>query len=134
MELHEGRASADDSAGERGNRQLLVDWRNEGSKGRAAYSARKFGVIGLTRAAALDYANIGIRINAVCPGIIGNTPMAARVTKNNNPDIIKAFVAAVPIGRLGEPEEEAEAVLWLCSPGAGFMVGHAMAVDGGILA
>jgi NAD(P)-dependent dehydrogenase (short-subunit alcohol dehydrogenase family) len=105
-----------------------------GSKGRAAYSASKFGVIGLTRAAALDYASTGIRINAVCPGIIGNTPMATRVTKNNNPDIIKAFVAAEPIGRLGEPEEIAAAVMWLCSPGASFMVGHAMAVDGGILA
>jgi NAD(P)-dependent dehydrogenase (short-subunit alcohol dehydrogenase family) len=105
-----------------------------GSKGRAAYSASKFGVIGLTRAAALDYAGMGIRINAVCPGIIGNTPMAARVTKNNDPDIIKAFVAAEPIGRLGEPEEVAAAVLWLCSAGASFMVGHALAVDGGILA
>ena len=63
-----------------------------GSKGRAAYSASKFGVIGLTRAAALDYANSGIRINAVCPGIIGNTPMAARVTKNYGSGIIKAFV------------------------------------------
>ena len=105
-----------------------------GSKGRAAYSASKFGVIGLTRAAALDYASQGIRINAVCPGIIGNTPMATRVTKNNDPDIIKAFVAAEPIGRLGEPEEIAAAVLWLCSPAASFVVGHAMAVDGGILA
>jgi NAD(P)-dependent dehydrogenase (short-subunit alcohol dehydrogenase family) len=105
-----------------------------GSKGRAAYSASKFGVIGLTRAAALDYARTGIRINAVCPGIIGDTPMAMRVTKNNDPDILKAFVAAEPIGRLGKPEEIAAAVLWLCSPGASFMVGHAMAVDGGILA
>jgi NAD(P)-dependent dehydrogenase (short-subunit alcohol dehydrogenase family) len=105
-----------------------------GSKGRAAYSASKFGVIGLTRAAALDYAGKGIRINAVCPGIIGSTPMAARVTKNNDPNIIKAFVAAEPIGRLGEPEEIAAAVMWLCSPGASFVVGHAMAVDGGILA
>jgi NAD(P)-dependent dehydrogenase (short-subunit alcohol dehydrogenase family) len=105
-----------------------------GSKGRAAYSASKFGVIGLTRAAALDYAGQNIRINAVCPGIIGNTPMATRVTKNNDPDIIKAFIAAEPIGRLGEPEEIAAAVVWLCSPAASFMVGHAMAVDGGILA
>jgi NAD(P)-dependent dehydrogenase (short-subunit alcohol dehydrogenase family) len=105
-----------------------------GSKGRAAYSASKFGVIGLTRASALDYADTGIRINAVCPGIIGNTPMAARVTKNYDPDIIKAFVAAEPIGRLGEPEEIAAAVLWLCSPAASFMIGHAMVVDGGILA
>ena len=105
-----------------------------GSKGRAAYSASKFGVIGLTRAAALDYAANNIRINAVCPGIIGNTPMATRVTKNNDPDIIKALVAAEPIGRLGEPEEIAAAVVWLCSPVASFMVGHAMAIDGGILA
>jgi len=83
-----------------------------GSKGRAAYSASKFGVIGLTRAAALDYAGKNIRINAVCPGIIGSTPMA---TKNNDRDIIKAFVAAEPIGRLREPEEIAAAVLWLCA-------------------
>lgn len=105
-----------------------------GSKGRSAYSASKFGVIGLTRAAALDYADKGIRINAVCPGIIGDTPMAARVTKNYDPDIIKAFVAAEPIGRLGKPEEIAAAVLWLCGPAASFMIGHAMAIDGGILA
>jgi NAD(P)-dependent dehydrogenase (short-subunit alcohol dehydrogenase family) len=105
-----------------------------GSKGRAAYSASKFGIIGLTRAAALDYAGHGIRINAVCPGIIGNTPMAKRVSKNNDPDIIKAFVAAEPIGRLGEPEEIAAAVLWLCSPAASFVLGHSMVIDGGILA
>ena len=105
-----------------------------GSKGRAAFSASKFGVIGLTRAAALDYADKGIRINAVCPGIVGNTSMAARVTKNNDPEIIKRFIAAEPIGRLGEPEEIAAAVVWLCSPAASFMVGHAMAVDGGVLA
>ncbi|MCA6118572.1 glucose 1-dehydrogenase [Bradyrhizobium sp. WSM 1738] len=105
-----------------------------GSKGRAAYSASKFGVIGLTRASALDYAEKGIRINAVCPGIIGNTPMAKRVTKNNNPEIVKAFVAAEPIGRLGEPEEIAAAVLWLCGSAASFVVGHALTVDGGILA
>jgi NAD(P)-dependent dehydrogenase (short-subunit alcohol dehydrogenase family) len=105
-----------------------------GSKGRAAYSASKFGVIGLTRAAALDYANKNIRINAVCPGIIGNTPMAARVTKNYDPNIIEAFVAAEPIGHLGEPDEIAAAVLWLCSPAASFVLGHALAIDGGILA
>jgi NAD(P)-dependent dehydrogenase (short-subunit alcohol dehydrogenase family) len=106
----------------------------KGSRGRSAYSASKHAVIGLTRSTALDYAATGIRINAVCPGIIGNTPMAAKVTKNYDPDIIRAFVAAEPIGRLGEPEEIAAAVVWLCSPLASFMVGHAMAVDGGILA
>lgn len=105
-----------------------------GSKGRAAYSASKFGVIGLTRASALDYAGKGIRINAVCPGIIGNTPMTKRVTKNNDPEIVKAFVAAEPIGRLGEPQEIAAAVLWLCGSAASFVVGHALTVDGGILA
>jgi NAD(P)-dependent dehydrogenase (short-subunit alcohol dehydrogenase family) len=104
-----------------------------GSKGRSAYSASKHAVIGLTRSAALDYATRGIRINAVCPGII-NTPMAIAVTKNYEPEIVKAMVAREPIGRFGEPEEIASAVLWLCSPAASFTVGHAMAVDGGILA
>jgi len=90
--------------------------------------------MGLTRAAALDCADKGIRINAVCPGIIGNTPVAASVTKNYDPDIIKAFVAAAPTWRLGKPEEIAAAVLWLCSPAASFVFGHAMVFDGGILA
>jgi NAD(P)-dependent dehydrogenase (short-subunit alcohol dehydrogenase family) len=104
-----------------------------GSKGRSAYSASKHGVIGLTRSAALDYATQGIRINAVCPGIV-NTPMVASVTKNYDPDLVKAMLAREPIGRFGEPEEIASAVVWLCTPGARFMVGHAMAVDGGVLA
>jgi NAD(P)-dependent dehydrogenase (short-subunit alcohol dehydrogenase family) len=104
-----------------------------GSKGRSAYSASKHGVIGLTRSAALDYANRGIRINAVCPGII-DTPMASAVTKNYDPEIVKAMIAREPIGRFGEPDEIASAVVWLCTPGASFMVGHAMAVDGGVLA
>ena len=105
-----------------------------GSKGRSAYSASKHGVIGLTRSAALDYAASGIGINAVCPGIIQNTPMASAVTKNYDPEIVKAMVAREPIGRLGEPEEVAGAVVWLCTPAASFMIGHALAVDGGILA
>jgi NAD(P)-dependent dehydrogenase (short-subunit alcohol dehydrogenase family) len=105
----------------------------KGSKGRSAYSASKHAVIGLTRSAALDYAAAGIRINAVCPGLV-HTPMAVAVTKNYDPEIVKGMVAREPIGRFGEPEEIAAAVLWLCSPEASFMVGHAMAVDGGILA
>jgi NAD(P)-dependent dehydrogenase (short-subunit alcohol dehydrogenase family) len=105
----------------------------KGSKGRSAYSASKHAVIGLTRSAALDYAAAGIRINAVCPGLV-HTPMAVAVTKNYDPEIVKAMVAREPIGRFGEPEEIAAAVVWLCSPEASFMVGHAMAVDGGILA
>jgi NAD(P)-dependent dehydrogenase (short-subunit alcohol dehydrogenase family) len=105
----------------------------KGSRGRCAYSASKHAVIGLTRSAALDYAAKGIRINAVCPGMI-NTPMPVFVTKNYNPEIVARMVAQEPIGRFGEPEEIAAAAVWLCSPAASFMMGHAMAVDGGILA
>ncbi len=105
----------------------------KGSRGRSAYSASKHAVIGLTRSAALDYAAQGIRINAVCPGMI-KTPMAVFVTKNYDPEIMSRMVAQEPIGRFGEAEEIAAAVVWLCSPAASFMVGHAMAVDGGILA
>jgi len=104
-----------------------------GSKGRSAYSASKHAIIGLTQSAALDYAAQGIRINAVCPGMI-NTPMATRVTKNYDPEVVRAMVAREPIGRFGEPEEIAAAVVWLCSSAASFMVGHALAVDGGFLA
>jgi NAD(P)-dependent dehydrogenase (short-subunit alcohol dehydrogenase family) len=105
----------------------------KGSRGRSAYSASKHEVIGLTRSAALDYAARGIRINAVCPGTV-NTPMAGFVTKNYDPEIVRRMVAQEPIGRFGEPEEIAAAVIWLCSPAASFMVGHAMTVDGGLLA
>jgi NAD(P)-dependent dehydrogenase (short-subunit alcohol dehydrogenase family) len=85
------------------------------------------------RSVALDYANKGIRINAVCPGMI-NTPMAAFVKKNFDPDIMARMVAQEPIGRFGEPHEIAAAVVWLCSSAASFMIGHAMLVDGGIFA
>ena len=105
----------------------------KGSRGRSAYSASKHAVIGLTRSAALDYAASNIRINAVCPGMV-HTPMAVTVTNNYDPEIVRRMVAQEPIGRFGEPEEIAEDVLFLCSPAASFMIGHAMAVDGGILA
>jgi NAD(P)-dependent dehydrogenase (short-subunit alcohol dehydrogenase family) len=105
----------------------------KGSRGRSAYSASKHAVIGLTRSAALDYAARGIRINAVCPGMV-NTPMAAFVTKNYDPEIVSRMVAQEPIGRFGEPEGIAAAVVWPCSPPASFMLGHAMTVDGGLLA
>jgi NAD(P)-dependent dehydrogenase (short-subunit alcohol dehydrogenase family) len=85
MELHEGRASPDAEAGSGAIVNCSSIGGMKGSKGRAAYSASKFGVIGLTRAAALDYADKGIRINAVSPGIVGNTPMAMRVTKKMIP-------------------------------------------------
>lgn len=100
-----------------------------GIAGRAAYHASKHGVIGLTKSAALEYASRGIRINAVCPGII-DTPMVAGM-KESEGDAMAELMKQVPIARLGQPEEIASAVLWLCSPGAAYVIGHALVVDGG---
>jgi NAD(P)-dependent dehydrogenase (short-subunit alcohol dehydrogenase family) len=94
-----------------------------------AYVASKHGIIGLTQNAALEYAKQGIRINAVCPGVI-DTPMVQRFT-GNLPQNIKAMEAAEPVGRLGKPEEIADAVIWLSSDRASFVTGHSLAVDGG---
>jgi NAD(P)-dependent dehydrogenase (short-subunit alcohol dehydrogenase family) len=96
---------------------------------RGTYQASKHGVLGLTKSAALDYAARGIRINAVCPGII-HTSMLDKMMATQA-DALNAMLKEVPIGRLGRPEEIASAVLWLCSSAASFMVGHALAVDGG---
>ena len=103
-----------------------------GLPGRAAYHAAKHGVLGLTKSAALEYASRGIRINAVCPGTIDTPMVSAMLVKE--PDAMKEIMRDQPIGRLGRPEEIASAVLWLCSPGAGFVIGHALAVDGGFTA
>lgn len=103
-----------------------------GLPGRAIYHAAKHGVIGLTRSAALEYAARGITINAVCPGTI-NTPMVAEMIAKD-PQAMEEILKMQPIGRLGTAEEVASAVLWLCSPGAAFVVGHALAVDGGFTA
>lgn len=99
-----------------------------GFPGQAAYIACKHAVIGLTRTAAIDYAAKGIRINAVCPGAIC-TPMAEELMRRN-PSLKTELVRDIPAGRLGNPEEIANAVLWLCSSQASFVDGHALLVDG----
>ena len=103
-----------------------------GLPGRAAYHASKHGVIGLTRSAALEYAPRGVRINAICPGTIA-TPMVTNMLDKGELDMAVAL-ANQPIGRLGQAEEIAASVLWLCSPGASFVVGVALPVDGGYTA
>jgi NAD(P)-dependent dehydrogenase (short-subunit alcohol dehydrogenase family) len=100
-----------------------------GIKGSPAYTAAKHGVIGLTRAAALDYAAQNIRVNVVCPGYI-DTPMMERFTGDSDEGRAKV-ISEEPIGRMGRPEEIANAVVWLCSEAAGFVVGSAMVIDGG---
>lgn len=100
-----------------------------GFVGLPAYVATKHGIIGLTKTAALEYAKQGLRVNAVCPGVI-HTSMVDRITGKDK-EVEKQFTAMEPIGRMGTPEEVAEAVLWLCSDAASFVTGVAMPVDGG---
>jgi len=101
------------------------------ASGTAEYVASKHGVVGLTRAAGVRYAAAGLRINCVCPGVI-ETAMIAPVLEN---DALRPRVQAmVPMGRFGRPEEVAEAVLFLSSARASFIVAHALTVDGGFLA
>ena len=101
-----------------------------GGAGRGTYHAAKHGVIGLTTSAALEYAAQGIRINAVCPGLI-QTPMADQMMAGGQADALDAMLKDVPIARLGRSEEIADAVLWLCSDAASLVIGHALVVDGG---
>lgn len=103
-----------------------------GFVGLPAYTVSKHGIIGLTKTAALENAKAGIRINAVCPGVI-HTAMVDRVTGKDK-EVEKAYIAMEPVGRMGTAEEVAEAVIWLCSDAASFVTGHAMPVDGGFTA
>lgn len=100
-----------------------------GFLGASAYVASKHGVVGMTKTAALENAKTGIRINAICPGVI-HTPMIDRYTKGDK-QIESQLASAAPMSRMGQPEEIADAVIWLCNPGASFVTGQAIAVDGG---
>ena len=103
-----------------------------GSNGMPAYSASKHGVLGLTKTAAIEYAERGVRINAVCPGPV-HTPLVDRIIAEQ-PEIVEAITEREPIGRMGQPEEVAGAVVWLCSTEASFVIGAVLAVDGGFVA
>lgn len=103
-----------------------------GFQGIGPYVASKHGIAGLTKTAALEYAQSGIRINAVCPGVI-HTPMIERFFAGD-PNAEDQFIAMEPVGRMGTPEEIAEAVVWLCSDAASFVTGLPMPVDGGFVA
>jgi NAD(P)-dependent dehydrogenase (short-subunit alcohol dehydrogenase family) len=95
----------------------------------APYSATRHAVLGLTKSAALEYVKQGIRINAVCPGA-SKTPLLEAAT-GGSPEVEAQWASFMPIGRLGKPAEIAEAIVWLCSDNSSFVVGHALAVDGG---
>jgi NAD(P)-dependent dehydrogenase (short-subunit alcohol dehydrogenase family) len=101
-----------------------------GNPGIGSYIASKHGVVGLTRTAALEYVKHGIRVNAVNPGLI-DTQIGRDVFKGDEV-VYEETAKQVPIGRAGRPEEIASAVLWLCSPGASYVIGHALTVDGGM--
>lgn len=103
-----------------------------GFTGLPAYVASKHGIVGLTKTTALEYVKQGIRVNAVCPGVI-KTPMVDRLTGKDKV-AEKQYEDMEPIGRMGLPEEVAEAVIWLCSDSSSFVTGQALAIDGGWIA
>jgi NAD(P)-dependent dehydrogenase (short-subunit alcohol dehydrogenase family) len=101
-----------------------------GGAGRGTYHAAKHGVLGLTKSAALEYASRGIRINAICPGLI-QTPMSDQMIASGQAEALDTLRKAVPMERVGRAEEIADAVLWLCSSAASYVTGQSLAVDGG---
>ncbi len=101
-----------------------------GGAQRGTYHASKHGIIGLTKSAALEYAPLGIRINTICPGII-HTPMLDGMISGGQKEVLDEMLETVPTRRLGKPEEMANAVVWLCSDSASFIVGHTLVADGG---
>jgi NAD(P)-dependent dehydrogenase (short-subunit alcohol dehydrogenase family) len=101
-------------------------------EGLSAYNAAKHGVVGLTKTAALEFAQKNIRVNCVCPGLI-NTPMVARMVDSGGMNE-QEFIAGEPVGRMGKPEEIGEGVAWLLSDAASFVTGHSMSIDGGWVA
>ena len=94
-----------------------------------AYATAKHGVLGLTRTAALEYADQGIRVNAVCPGTVRTGLLERRLAEK--PELAQVYAQKHPIGRIAEPQEIADAVLWLCSDASSFVVGHGLSIDGG---
>ena len=99
---------------------------------RSAYAASKHGVVGLTKVAALEYANVGIRVNAICPAVV-RTPLVESIIASD-PEAETQLISMIPMERLGTLEEIAEVVVWLCSDASSFVTGHAMLVDGGAVA
>jgi NAD(P)-dependent dehydrogenase (short-subunit alcohol dehydrogenase family) len=111
------------------NMSSIAGW--IGSPGAATYCASKHGVMGLTKAAALEYAKAGIRVNAVCPAVI-ETAIAGRLF--SDAEATKFLINQHALGRFGAPAEVADAVVWMCSERASFMTGQSITLDGGFLA
>jgi len=103
-----------------------------GGAERGIYHAAKHGVLGFTKSAALEYAARGIRINAICPGLIW-TPMADQMVAGGQGEILEAMKKSVPMGRYGRAEEIADVVLWLSSDAASYVTGQSISVDGGLI-
>ena len=127
--LHEARDSHNARPGRRGDSKHLFDLRYRRAVGTAAYVAGKHGVVGLTKAAALEYADQGVRVNAVCPAHVPTT--SVQKLMDDDPGLEPWVAGLSPSGRMGRPEEIGETVVWLCSDAASFVTGHAMPVDGG---